>query len=145
MEQGLLVEQGAEKPELMQFYRPPDFCLGQYEDAPMTPGTWAEDQEAETHHQMTVMWAELKAMFQNDPWEGEGPDGPRGKMAFMAVYNIDAFRDFILHSSFLKRYKVRPQLRMKIKSDDMAMLKLGMAWIKMFLFGAQTKDIIPRR
>jgi Fe-S-cluster containining protein len=141
MEQGLVVDQGAKAPELIQFYRPPDFCLGQYEDAPMTAKTWAEDQEAETHHQMTVMWAGLKAMFQNDPWEGEGPDGPRGKMAFMATYNLDRFRDFIFNSSFLKRYKVKSSVLKSIRANDVQLMKFGMAWVKFYLWGIKSKNL----
>jgi len=30
---------------------------------------------------------------------------------------------------------------MRIKSDDVAVFKLGMAWIKMFLFGVKTPEI----
>jgi hypothetical protein len=118
--------------------------MGRHEDTLWTLKSWETDQEASFYNQMTVKWAEIMRLFQNDPWGGEGPNGQKGKMAFMAVYNIDAFRDFVLHSSFLKRYKVSSQLRIKIKSDDVATLKLGMAWIKMFLFGEQTKEITPR-
>jgi len=31
--------------------------------------------------------------------------------------------------------------RMRVKTDDVAVFKLGMAWIKMFLFGIKTSEI----
>ena len=145
VEHGLYYDAEKDKTSLVHFFRPPKFCQGRHETATWTLTSWEADQEASFYNQMTVKWAKIMQLFQNDPWGGEGPNGQKGKMAFMAAYNIDVFRDFVLHSSFLKRYKVRSQLRMKIKSDDTAILKLGMAWIKMFLFGEQTKDIIPRR
>ncbi len=141
VEQGLLVHQDKKKSELIQFYRPPDFCLGQYENERMTTKTWADDQDAATYHKMTIMWAELKAMFQKDPWEGEGPDGPRGKMAFMATYNMDRFRDFIFNSSFLKRYKVKSSILKSIRANDIQLMKFGFSWVKFYLWGIQGKNL----
>jgi hypothetical protein len=54
---------------------------------------------------MTARWASIKALFQKDPWGPEGLNGAKGKMAFMAAYNIDRFRGFVFQSSFLKRYR----------------------------------------
>jgi hypothetical protein len=73
----------------------------------MTLSQWADDQEAVTHNRMTARWASIKALFQKDPWGPEGLNGSKGKMAFMAAYNIDRFRDFVFQSSFLKRYRVK--------------------------------------
>lgn len=120
------------------FFRPPDFCMGQKEVVRWTRQSWEADQEATFYTRMTAQWAELMALFGNDPWVGEGPDGPKGRMAVMAVYNMEGFRNFVFNSSFLKRHAVKPQLRLKLKSDDVALLRLGMAWIRLFLFGLET-------
>ena len=145
VEHGLYYDAAKNQTRLVHFFRPPDFCQGRFEKTAWTLTSWEADQEAAFYNQMTVRWAEVARLFQNDPFEGEGPYGRKGKMAFMALYNIDAFRDFVLNSSFLSRYKVRSQLRMKIRSDDVALLKLGMAWIEMFLFGIQVKEIALKR
>jgi hypothetical protein len=44
----------------------------------------------------------------------------------------------VLESSFFKRFHVKQDLRLKIKSDDVALLRLGMAWIQLAVFGIQT-------
>jgi len=93
---------------------------------------------------MTVKWAEIKYLFQTDPWGSEGPTGSRAKMVFMATYNIDRFREFVLQSSFLKRYKVEAKTRQKIKTDDVALLRLGFSWVKLILWGVKTKSIKAR-
>ena len=62
-------------------------------------------------------------------------------MAFMATYNIDRFRDFVFQSSFLKRYRVKSALRKKLKTDDVALLKFGFEWVKVFVWGMQSRDI----
>lgn len=120
------------------FYRPPDFCKGQEESIRWTRPAWEADQQATFYSRMTVQWADLMALITSDPWAGEGPDGPKGKMAVMAAYNMDGFRDFVLNSSFLKRHIVKSELRLKLKTDDVALLRLGMAWIRLFLFGQET-------
>jgi len=143
VEQGVYFETQSGQSRLLHYFRPPDFCQGRFEETAWTTDSWATDQESVFYNKMTVEWAHLMRLFHEDPWAGEGPQGQRGKMAFMATYNIDAFRDFVFNSSFLKRYKVGSDIRLKIKSDDVALLRLGMAWVRLFLFGQTGKEIRP--
>ncbi|MGM0452295.1 MAG: YkgJ family cysteine cluster protein [Thermodesulfobacteriota bacterium] len=144
VEQGLYFADENQPPQQVHFFRPPDFCRGQDETTAWTIRSWEADQNALFYNQMTLEWAEVLRLFQTDPWGDEGPDGRKGRMAFMAAYNIDAFRDFVFNSSFLKRYTVKSRLRVKLKSDDVAMLRLGFAWIKLFVFGIKTGEIEER-
>jgi hypothetical protein len=52
----------------------------------------------------------------------------------MVSYDIDGFRDFVLESSFLKRYPIDDQTIENIKTDDVALLIYGMKWLKNVLF-----------
>jgi Fe-S-cluster containining protein len=145
VEQGVLTSDGNKKSkQLIHLFRPPDFCLGQYEDQKLTPREWAVDQDAVEYNKMTAAWAEIMRLFQNDPWGTEGPNGKKGKVAFMSTYNIDEFRSFIFNSSFLKRYKVKAQLLKQIKKDDIRLMQFGLSWVKFFLFGIKTKQIRKR-
>jgi Fe-S-cluster containining protein len=144
IEQGVLYDAARRKDAVFHFFRPPSFCLGQREDQQWTVATWSRDQDAERYHRMTIRWAKIKRLFQSDPWGTEGPEGPRAKMAFMAAYNTDRFREFVFNSSFLTRYKVKTVILKKIKDDDSALLKFGFDWIKFYLWGIKTKKIRPR-
>ena len=144
VEQGALFNAKTRKAELVCFFRPPDFCLGPDENKQWTISGWAQDQDAVFYQKMTMYWMELKRLFQADPWGTEGPQGPKAKMAFMATYNIDRFRDFVFNSSFLKRYKVKTAVLKKIKADDEELLKFGFDWVKLFLWGIKSKKIRPR-
>ena len=144
IEQGILYGAAGEKETVVHLFRPPDFCLGQHEDRQWTVATWSRDQDAENYHKMTMRWAELKRRFQTDPWGAEGPEGQKAKMAFMATYNLDRFRDFVFNSSFLKRYKVKAVLLKKIKTNDEELLKFGFDWVKYYLWGTKSKIIRPR-
>jgi Fe-S-cluster containining protein len=144
VEQALKFHGTEKKPELIHFYRPPVFCLGQFEDATWTPQAWEKDQGAAIYHEMTREWAKIKALFHEDPWGDEGPEGKTAKMAFMAVYNVDRFRMFILGSSFLNRFRVKSNILKKLKKSDTHLLRFGYDWVKYFLWHMPSKQFHPK-
>jgi Fe-S-cluster containining protein len=144
IEQGTLYDVQNNKDMPVYFFRPPDFCRGQDEDEQWTISEWIRDQDAAVYHKMTMRWAKVKRLFQEDPWGFEGPEGSKAKMAFMAAYNVDRFRDFIFQSSFLKRYKVKSTLLKKLKTDDVPLLKFGFEWVELFIWGIKSKNIRVR-
>lgn len=145
VENGVLFDNEGNVAEKISFFRPPEFCLGQRETDRWTLDSWCDDQEAADYHEMTIRWADLKRLFQSDPWGAEGPSGPRAKMAFMATYNLDRFREFVLGSSFLRRYRVQTIAINKVRRDDTALMLLGFAWVKLFLWGIDTPLIKRNR
>jgi uncharacterized protein len=144
IEQGVFYDASLQKTELIYFFRPPEFCLGQHEKKTWTLRTWSKDQDTVLYNKMTLIWSEVKRLFQTDPWGSQGPEGPRAKMAFMATYNIDQFRDFLFNSTFLKRYKVTSERLKKIRTDDVALLKFGFDWVKFYIWGIKSKSFRPR-
>ena len=144
VEYGLQYAGQSRKPSLMGFFRPPEFCLGRHETHAWTLQTWSGDQGAVTHQEMSRKWFEVKQLFQKNPWGREGPQGSRAKMAFMASYNLEAFRRFVFESSLLKRYKVKTDLLKKLHRDDVELMLFGFEWIRLFVWGIQGKKIRPR-
>jgi len=145
MEQGAVYNAETQSVTPVFLFRPPDFCLGPREDQELTIAEWAQDQESEIYNQMTLRWAQLRGWFQNDPWGPEGFEGSKGRMAFMAAYNIDRFRDFVFNSSFIKRYRIKPQWVRKWRTDDKALLSFAFEWIEFFVWGRPSKIIRPKR
>ena len=135
IEQGSLYDASLQKARAIHFFRPPDFCMGQHEHERWTIDTWRTDQDAVKYNQMTEKWAHMRRLFHTNPWGAEGPNGAKGKMAFMACYNVDAFRGFVFESSFTRRYKIKPKYTKKIRRDDMVLLALGFEWVRFFLWG----------
>jgi len=144
LEQGAVYDAEEKKTGWINFFRPPDFCKGPQEQKSWTPASWRGGPDGETYNAMTLLWAEVKRLFQTDPWGHEGPEGTRAKMAFMASYNVDRFREFIFKSSFLKRYKVKSAVLKKLEANDEELLKFGFLWIKLFVWGIKTKKIRER-
>jgi uncharacterized protein len=59
----------------------------------------------------------------------------------MAAYNLDRFRDFLFASTFFKRYRVKPELKRKLRTSDQELMVFGFEWIKFFVWGIQSKQI----
>ena len=140
VEQGIFYDVEQDKVETIQFFRPPDFCLGQHEKKVWTTRTWSKDQDAAMYNEMTARWSALKRMFQADPWGSQGIEGPKAKMAFMATYNMDRFREFLFRSTFLQRYKVTPKVLKRIRSSDADLMTFGFEWVKFYVWGIPSKD-----
>ncbi len=142
IEQGRYFDAETKETSMIYLFRPPDFCLGQHENKKWTINEWIDDQDALTYGKMTVKWAETKSLFtsesRQDPWAGQGPKGAKAKMSFMASYNTDLFKDFVFGSTFLKRYKIKPDRLKKIKRNDVQLLMLGFDWIKFSLWGIKS-------
>jgi len=137
IEQGIKYDTSGSK-SFIYFYKPPDFCCGINENENWTIKSWLEDQGVNMTN-LTMSWGEFKAYFIDDPWGIEGPYGKKGKMAFMAIYNIDVFKDFLINSSFLKRFKIKKTIIQKIKLDEKFLIKFAFDWVKYYLWGISSK------
>jgi len=66
-------------------------------------------------------------------------------MLFMALYNLDRFREFIINSSFLQKFEFSMSKIEKIFASDVELLMLGIDWVKFGLFGEPTLKIRKKR
>jgi Fe-S-cluster containining protein len=144
MEQGALVEAGTQAVTPVYFFRPPDFCQGPASDQELTLADWARDQQSQRYDLMTLRWAQVRRWFEKNPWGTQGFNGPKGKMAFMAAYHLDRFREFIFQSTFTKRYRIKPKLLKKIHNSDTALLMFAFDWIAFFVWGRPSEQIRPK-
>jgi hypothetical protein len=145
VEQGARADAASGRATPVYFFRPPDFCMGPGEDHRQTIQAYVTDQDADAYYPLTLAWAQLRHLFANDPWGLEGPQGAKAKMAFMAAYNIDRFREFVFQSSFLKRYQVPSPVAKKLQHADEALLKFGFEWIRLFVWGISCPQIRIKR
>lgn len=108
-------------------------CKGLNEQHEQRVSEWLVDQGLVPYDQMNTLFAEI-----TNPLKAQQPDidNPKiSKMVFMAIYNLDRFRDFVFDSSFLDRFEVDEVRVEKIKRSDEELLKFGFDWIKFGVFG----------
>ncbi|MFH1155433.1 MAG: YkgJ family cysteine cluster protein [Pseudomonadota bacterium] len=61
--------------------------------------------------------------------------GAQADRFYLACYDLDTFRDEIFRNGLLDGVQVPPEILERVKTDDVALLDLGIAWIKDQLFG----------
>lgn len=123
------------RPEEYYFLTRHPYCLGHGEERSRTVREWLRDQQLFDYNTMNDLWAEVDTVFAGNPWRGEGAAGPRQQLAFMACYNLDAFRRFTTETRLLDRFRMDRARRRDIERDDRALLKFGFDWLKHHLAG----------
>ena len=135
MDQGVLHTAETGQTEPVYFFKPPDFCCGRHEDTKWTPLTWLVDQMPDIYAEMTRKWAKIIGLTAQHPFSDFKAAGTkRGKMAFMAVYNVDMFRSFLFSSTFFDRYTVTADVKQQIETSDTHLLQFGLDWFRFVLW-----------
>jgi Fe-S-cluster containining protein len=111
----------------------PSRCQGLNRSEEWRIGDWLVDQGVAPYDEMNALFGSITGPLQSHELDIDNPD--IAKMVFMALYNVDKFRNFVLKSSFLNRFHVEESRVEKIKRSDLELLKFGFDWIKFGLFG----------
>jgi Fe-S-cluster containining protein len=123
---------GAEDRGFFFFVNEPH-CRGFEEKCDWTVAEWRKDQGVEERDEANALWTDMVVRKRSFPGSLKWTEQTKS-MFFMASYNIDKFREFVFESSFLKRYPVDAATQAQLKSDDVALLKFGIQWLKDLIF-----------
>ena len=114
-----------------------EHCLGSGKGGELTVGQWLDSQDVAVHNQENDKLMELIALKnQIRPGRLEGAEADQ---FYMALYDLDEFRDQILNHGLLEGADLPVADRDKITANDLALLNFGIAWIKHMLFGHELK------
>ena len=108
-------------------------CLGFEEKKDWTVSQWRRDQAVDVHDEINAEWTDLLVRKRSFPPNIKLTEQTK-KMFFLVSYNIDKFREFVFESSFLNRYSIDNATLERIKTDEIALLKFGLKWLKWLLF-----------
>lgn len=108
-------------------------CRGFQEEKEWRVEEWREDQEVKIRDEINAGWTDLLVRKRSFPATIKLAE-PSKKMFFLASYNIDKFKEFVFSSSFLNRYDIPEETILKIKDDEIALLKFAVSWLKWVLF-----------
>lgn len=122
-------------PKEMYFLVRHSHCSGHQETRKWTVSEWLANQQITDYNEINDRWVEIDTLFRQNPWGAEGLEGPKLKMAFMACYNIDRLRTFIMQSSFVERFDVQKGKIDRLMASDTGLLRFGFDWIEFFLTG----------
>ncbi|MBM2816373.1 MAG: putative Fe-S oxidoreductase [Ignavibacteria bacterium] len=109
-----------------------DVCNGFNEKKEWSIKSWMESQEVYEYDQIGELFKEVS--MHKFFLLGKQLNPQKIEMFHLVCYNIDKFREFVFHSSFMKRFELPATLLDKIKTDEIELLKFGFDWLKFSLF-----------
>lgn len=122
-------------------------CLGLKEEERSRISNWLVEQGVPIYDEMNQLFSKLTYPLQAQDFDIDNPK--IYQMTFMALYNLDKFREFVLKSTFLDRFEVEDITVEKLKRSDVELLKFGFDWIKFGILGQRTfsvkKSAIPKK
>jgi len=117
-------------------------CLGLKEEKKWRIYEWLLAQGVVPYDEINRLFSEITAPLRAQEPAIQNPD--IAKMVFMALYNIDKFKEFIFESTFLDRFDVDPIRIIKIQKSDEELLKFAFDWIKFGIFGQILFKVKPK-
>ncbi len=105
--------------------------------SPTTVAQWLEGQNVADHNQHNDKLMELislKNQILPGPLEGALAD-----QFYLGLYDLDEFRDQIFSKGVVKELCLSDAVLSAVKTDDEALLDLGIAWVRYRLFGRDFK------
>jgi Fe-S-cluster containining protein len=128
----LVHREGADDEGFFFFVNEPH-CRGFEEKKEWTVEEWRTDQGVDIHDTINAEWTDLVVRKRSFPPNIHLTEKAK-ELFFMVSYNIDAFRRFVFESSFLQRFSLGGKTLEEIRTQDVALLKFGMQWLKTVLF-----------
>ena len=117
-------------------------CLGLSSSEKWPISEWLIDQGIAIYEQMNDLFAQVTTPLQATDLDIDNPK--IYQMTFMALYNLDKFREFVFKSSFLDKFEVDQTTVEKIKRSDIELLKFSFEWVKFGIFGQKTFAVRQR-
>ena len=130
--QGILrkgTDGGPVNEEFYFFIREPH-CLGYQEDTEWTIGTWRIDQGVDLYDEMNREWKEFQ--LRRNPLMAK-LDSNKQAQIYTACYDLDRFKRYMFESRFLEVFDIDKDEVEKVKTDEIALMKLGFKYIKYLL------------
>ncbi|MGO0123053.1 YkgJ family cysteine cluster protein [Desulfothermobacter acidiphilus] len=118
----------------------PSRCRGLQEGPEIVVEDWLDEQGALKPHPVDRMYNEATRRLEFPRDRVSNPEVAR--MYFLAAYDLDRFRHFVLGTRFLQIFDLPAEVVEGIKQDDMELARLAALWLK---FGFADKNALPLR
>ena len=115
-----------------------DYCKGHDEDQIQTIGEYRKEQGVEIYDDLNHEWYQIILKKKSTgPTIGK-PSEMSLQMFFMASYDIDRFRRFVMSDAFIKMYDLTDEEYAALEKDDVALMQFGFKLMKQVFFGEMT-------
>jgi len=112
-----------------------EHCKGHDEDHIQTIGEYRKDQGVEIYDDLNHEWYQIILKKKSTgPTIGK-PSDMSLQMFFMASYDMDRFRRFVMSDAFIKMYDLSDKEYAALEADVVALMKFGFKLMKQVFFG----------
>ena len=118
-------------------------CLGHFEDKVQTIEEYRHEQGVDEYDRKAHAWRQLVVKRKSaGPAIGK-PTPVSNQLFFMASYDIDRFRAFVMSPSFNETYDIPVEVMATLVADDEALLDFGFNFLRHTLFGEKFVEERP--
>lgn len=133
-----LREKGAAEPRQQYSLVREEHCKGHLEDRVISIGDYRTEQCVEDFDDLNREWYQLILKKKSaGPTVGRPPEQSL-QLFFMASYDIDRFRRFVLSDGFRNTYPLTPEFYAELESSDEELLRFAYRFLRQVLFGELT-------
>jgi len=115
-----------------------DHCMGHQEDNFQTIAEYRKEQGVEEYDELNHEWYQIILKKKSTGPAIGKPSEMSLQMFFMASYDMDRFRRFVMSDAFIKMYDISDDEYDQLEKDDIALMKFGFRLMKQVFFGELT-------
>ncbi|MCB2186141.1 MAG: YkgJ family cysteine cluster protein [Deltaproteobacteria bacterium] len=116
-------------------------CQGFAAGPTWAPRDWMADQGLADYNAINDLF--LPLVTRQAPAPSVQKAQQKMQMFFMACYNQEAFRRFLVESPFLRMFEMPPARLEALRTNDLQLLKFAFEWLRFSLFGEPTLTLRP--
>jgi len=113
-------------------------CKGHDEDREITIGDYRKEQVVEEFDELNRDWYRIILKKKSTGPTIGAPSDMSLQLFFMASYDVDRFRRFVISDNFKKMYQVSDEEFASFENNDVKLMQFGFALMKQVLFGELT-------
>jgi hypothetical protein len=118
-------------------------CLGHFEPRKLTIEEYRAEQGVAEYDEKGRAWRQLVVKRKSaGPTIGK-PSPISNQLFFMASYDVDRFRAFVMSPNFNETYVIAPEVMALLVADDEALLDFGLNFLKHVLFAEKFVEEYP--
>lgn len=141
---GHLAMKAKDKPQEEEYYVMinESHCMGHNEDNKLTIAQYRDEQGVKEFDEYNKLWMQLILKKKSaGPAIGQPPEMSL-QLFFMACYDVDRFRRFVMSDSFKKTYLLDDSFYTEVEKDDIALMNFGTRLLRQVLFNEQSIDMV---
>lgn len=120
-----------------------DHCTGHGEDREIRIASYRAEQGCAEYDERNREWYRLILKKRSaGPALGKPPQASL-RLFFMASYDVDSFRRFVLSDGFRRTYVLPDAVYAELEGDDEALLSFGYRFLRQVLFGERSIEEAP--